>query len=191
MVLKATVDSRIYFDTSTTALAIFPGGGKKEASDTRFTEVDWRKFSKKVWVAGTRGDPFYDEEEIRLLLARQQRVPPSLTLQIYAEHSLNQMRWVSNMLCADKTVSTLILSTAEYHLPRCILTFVKTWQREGDARKIRLAAIATSNPRLLNRPNEDETSQTREQEVKRIEVYQIKGDVATANEFMHFIHHKD
>lgn len=187
-VMKLIPNQHDSFVRDATALAIFPGGGNRTVSDKRISEVKWARFTWRVWVAGTRGDPEYTDDEVRSLISRKHILPPLLEIQGVAEHTLNQMRWIVHLLLEKKNVCTIILSTAQYHLPRCVLTFVQTWKNEGDARKLRIFVLPTSNPKEsdLNECNEG-TSTNIEEELKRIALYQKKGHVATLRDLKNFL----
>lgn len=167
----------------TRAWVILPGGGSHEAGDSRLTEAPWD--CNTVLVAGTRGDPEYSLHEVTRLLRRDRGVPKDLHFQGFAKHTPDQMFWVVlEKLLGNPTLTHLFISTAEYHLPRAALTFVKTWQTHGDCRVLRLSVAPTSNPR--NTEGDSSTSQTIKEELSRIEEYQAQGDVATAAEFASF-----
>ncbi len=168
------------------AWLIMPGGGSHKAGDTRLTQAEWD--TEYVYVCGTRGDPAYSIEDITRLLARDGQVPKGLWYQGYAEHTLEQMLWAVDSLRANRRIRHLVMSTAEYHLPRCMLTFVKQWQLHGDGRKLQLSVAPTANP-----PQTADTGGTNaslDGELSRILEYQKKGDVATEEDLLKFLTHK-
>jgi uncharacterized SAM-binding protein YcdF (DUF218 family) len=122
--------------THTRAWVILPGGGNHKVDDMRLTEVCWD--CQRVLVAGTRGDPEYSLQEIRELLSRKGSAPSNLSFQGYARHTPDQIRWVTQELMKNVALTHVVFSTAQYHLPRTVLTFIKMWQEHGDCRIIRL-----------------------------------------------------
>jgi hypothetical protein len=168
------------------AVLILPGGGIG-VPPTRLTEVPWQDFSDDVWVAGTRGDPAYSREDIIGYIARDGQLPKRLETQFLAQHTLEQMEWATKMMRRHPLIRHLIISTAGYHLPRCVLTFVRTWIKESNVRHPSIGVMPTSDPpeEVLAVPST--TSRTLEEELTRIELYQQKGDIATAEEYEHFM----
>lgn len=181
---KLEVHTNDSFERSSTVLVILPG-----IADSRIQDACWQNYSDTVWVTGTRNDPPYTQARIEKLLAHNGQLPSSLLCQGYAEHTPEQMKWVTKNLLEQKNISTLVLSTARYHLPRCTLTFIKEWNRNGDSRPLKIGTLSTRDP------NEEEsqtfigTSHSKVQELARIREYQQKGDIATAEEFLRFMRH--
>lgn len=170
-----------------TAVVILPGGGEG-TPPTRLTEVPWQNYTDDLWVAGTRGDPAYSRGEIEGYVACNGKLPLRLATQLYAEHTPSQMKWAVEHLLDQPRVQHVIISTASYHLVRGALTFIKCWNNVRDDRMLTLGLIATSDPpEELLATTTSTTSRTLEQELDRIEVYQAKGDVATADEFHQFL----
>lgn len=166
-------------ERDSTALAILPG-----VADSRLSEVLWQDYTEKVWVAGTRGDPMYTRTQIEKLIERNGRLPLWLLFQGWADHTPSQMEWVVDLLLQNRLISSLILSTASYHLPRCTLTFIKVWSKKKSNKRIKLALLPTSDSLVRT---EILTSQSHLEEIDRIKLYQQKGDVATADEFFQFL----
>jgi len=185
-VMTLEVNTRGIVSPEETAVVILPGGGVKNPP-TRLTEVPWEDYTDDLWVAGTRGDPYYTREDIIGHIARDGRLPARLATQDFAFHTPAQMAWVAKQLKNNLFINHLILSTATYHLPRAVLTFIRVWNKEGEKRKLSIGIIPTSNPskKLLTIPSD--TSRTQAEEFERIELYQKKGDVATHDEFYEFI----
>ncbi len=165
------------------AIGILPGGGNHEASNPRLSEVPWKTLTQKVLVAGTRNDPYYEFDEICSLLGG---VPKHILVQGCTEilNTLDQMLWLIACILKDPEITTLILSTSCYHLPRCVLTFIKQWLERSDGRRLQLVLLPTSDPLPTGTTT---TNQTVAGELTRIAFYQQKGDVATADEFLAFI----
>ena len=169
-----------------TVVLILPGGGHG-VSPTRLTEVNWADYSDNLWVAGTRGDPAYTHEEILEYVTKNGKLPNSLETQLFAQHTPDQAYWAVDLLVRNIHINHLIISTASYHLVRGVLTFVKMWQKHGDARKLSISIISTSDPSPEVVATPSATSLTLEEELARIELYQEKGDVASASEFYEFM----
>lgn len=170
-------------ERGTTAVLILPGGGIG-LGPTRLTEPQWQRYADDLWIGGTRGDPAYTREEIVMYVARERKLPTRLEMQGFARHTPDQMEWATDTLQDEIFINNLIVSTAKYHTPRCVLTFVKTWMKRGDSRKLRLGILPSSNPRQVLKTA---TNQTIVGELERIEKYQANGDVATAKEFREFL----
>ena len=119
------------------------------------------------------------------MLSREGELPPDWMFQGYAEHTPDQMVWVAEMV-ERLRFRQLAFATSAYHLPRCVLTFVKVW----DARCAGYAPVIASMP-LIDQDNlagsfatvDATTSGSVAEELDRITRYQAKGDVATAEEF--------
>lgn len=167
-----------------TAVAIAPGGGHESVSNQRLTEVDWENYTDTVLVAGTNDDPHYTKAGVCDLLIRKGRRPKMLSFPGFAENTKMQADWLARQMLIRPTVATLLLSTAEYHLPRFALTFIKSWQKMGDGRLLHTALLPTERPDV-DLPD-SVVSQTPESEIGRIEIYQEKGDVATYQEAAEF-----
>jgi hypothetical protein len=97
------------------------------------------------------------------------------------------MEWGTKQMRRHPLIRHLIISTASYHLVRGVLTFVRTWIKEGNVRNPSIGVIPTSDPNedVLAIPSK--TSRTLEEELARIELYQEKGDVATEDEYTRFM----
>ena len=169
-----------------TAVLILPGGGKGIAP-TRLIEPQWQLYTDDLWVAGTRGDPVYTREDIVGYIARDGKLPERLQIQPFALHTQEQMNWAVDMLLEDWSISHLIISTAKYHIPRCVLTFVKAWIKLGDSSKLSIGILPTSDMGMSILRTSSSTSQTLDQELERMEEYQVKGIVATSAEFQEFL----
>ena len=163
-----------------TAFIIFPGGG---GQDWRLYQAPWEFYARRIICAGTRDDPKYNFDEVAQFLKRDTAEPVEVRFQGYAAHTKDQSDWLTKELWYSSHTKRLVLSTARYHLPRCALTFIKSWLAQGDGWKFKLTLAPTDGE-----PGHDEaTSQTVEQELERIAIYQEKGDVAKAEEYFKFI----
>ncbi|MEK7462341.1 MAG: hypothetical protein AAB618_02095 [Patescibacteria group bacterium] len=162
-----------------TAFIIFPGGG---GQDWRLYQAPWEFYARRIICAGTRDDPKYNFDEVAQFLKRDTAEPVEVRFQGYAAHSKAQTDWLTMELQASPYIKRLILSTARYHLPRCALTFIKSWLAAGNS-PLPLLLVPTDG----ERGNDDATSQTAEEELERIVLYQEKGDVATAEEYERFV----
>jgi hypothetical protein len=162
-----------------TAFVIFPGGG---GQDWRLHQAPWESYAKRIIVAGTRDDPKYNFEEVVSFLKRDTAEPVEIRFQGYAAHSKAQTDWLAAELQSSPHIKQLVLSTARYHLPRCALTFIKSWLAAGNL-PLPLLLVPTDG----ERGNNTATSQTAKEELERIALYQEKGDVATAEEYEWFV----
>jgi hypothetical protein len=168
-----------------TAFGILLGGGSQEACANRLVEAKPLQYTNRVFVAGFR-EPweFAPETVLRMLNVWSEVEGRHVHIQKEAQITPDQMHWIAERLVADTEITALVMSTAAYHLPRCVLTFVKTWAKQGDKRKLALRLLPTRNfkPTSLST-----TNQTVQGELERIALYQEKGDVATPDEFFDFI----
>lgn len=173
---------------ATTALIIFLGGGNRHTCDLRLL-VHWPEFTDKVWVAGLREDVGCDLEVVQHELTRKRRYPSKLRNQgwVLDLNTKGQMHWAVEQVLSDLTIDHVILSTAKYHLARCALTFAKMWLEHGDGRKLRISVLPTPDPNPEEVAEVIGTNTSPEAELGRVEAYQDKGDVATAEEFEHFL----
>ncbi|MDO8655433.1 MAG: ElyC/SanA/YdcF family protein [bacterium] len=175
--------------TGNIAVVVFPG--KHQVSRIQEAARVLRKVeSPNFWVAGTMGDPFYPRRDILKEMEdaagdydRRYRSSPWVETGGFANNSLDQAKFVLELLRANPEVTHLILSTAAYHLPRCVLTCIKQ-MIEQDKR----VAIYTA-------PSGDDISQGNllpgtpeiEEEILKILRYQRKGDVATWDELQRYL----
>jgi hypothetical protein len=169
----------------TTAVLILPG-----LQSWRLSQPCWEEYSHTVWVAGTAGDPTYSADEVRSLLKKGLVEPADLTHVGYARCTPDQIVWARRMLLKQAHITNLVMTTAAYHLPRCILTFIKDWQRHGDQRRLRIGALPTIAPEPLHAfgfAGDYDKSHSVASELERIEKYQRTRDVATAEEFAQFV----
>jgi hypothetical protein len=164
-----------------TAMVIMPGG-----QDWRLSQAPWQHYTDTVLVTGTDNDPAYSFTEVQALLERSSgKTPATIRHQDYARHTPDQANWTVTELLRLPHIRNLIVSTAAYHLPRVVLTVVKSWLQHGDSRRLRIYSLPTLDPDPRNgfAHADAERSATTEQELARIEQYQHTGDVATADEF--------
>ncbi|MDD5433304.1 MAG: hypothetical protein PHE77_01450 [Candidatus Pacebacteria bacterium] len=148
-----------------TAVLILPG----KFQSFRITEGAklWPDKGQYLFVAGTRGDPFYSENDIVDLTGKSSL---NLFCQGWAEHTPDQMEWIVKLLQKRFSfIKHLIVATAAYHLPRCVLTLVRAM--ENARYFFQICPWPIWNP-LENYP------ELLEEELNRIFLYQEKGDVA-------------
>ncbi len=171
----ATLCLRLPEGLARSAFAVFPG-----LQSYRLTSAPWWvSADRRVWVAGTSGDPAYDESEVRELMGIQDQDVLDFRFQGYAEHTADQMAWVVDQLLETPDVLHLYLSTSGYHLPRCVLTFAKVWARSGDRRPLQIGSVPTLGSDLDSafRTPLNGKSGSAEDELKRIIEYQGAGYV--------------
>jgi len=161
-----------------TLVAIAPGGGHYAVSDKRIKDVSWQKYTRSVLVCGTRGDPSYTSERVECLLRRNDRLPDLFAFQGYAAHTPMQADWVATLSAEAPNLRHLILSTAEYHLPRFALTVIKSMIK-ARCRGVLVLVLATKRPDVTIHSS---TSQSVAEELARIEQYQQSSHVATMAE---------
>lgn len=161
-----------------TALFLMPGSYQ----DWRFKALAglWNKYADKIFVAGTRGDPEYNADQMADMLGCD---ISQIEMQVFAKHTRDQMDWVSGKVL-ELHPKQVILSTAAYHLPRCTLTFVKSCLDRNIPRTFKLALLPTSDP---SNPSQSFTADQIVGEIGRIPEYQAKKDVATLEEYVAFL----
>lgn len=158
----------------------------------RLKKAPWEiSGDRRVWVAGTDEDPSYDRVTIKRLLGMEDDNYGKLEFQGYARNTAFQIRWVIDQMLTSPEVVNVYISTAGYHAPRCLLTFIKKWMIFGDTRRLRIGVVPTIDllsPRGFS-AGEYKKSGSVEEELERIEKYQKQGDVADAEEFYIFFQH--
>lgn len=131
--------------------------------------------NQRLWIAGTRGDPTYTRDQIVQVAGVDS---PNIICQGFANHTPDQMHWCQEMLRDNPEVSHLIMATAAYHLPRCVLTNVVAMEKAG--RRIPISPIPLTNPNGNSfPPTGKERSEDWPAEVSKIIMYQATGDVAS------------
>jgi hypothetical protein len=125
---QVLVDGRnwSYGEPDQTAVLVLPG--QQDYRITRVLQNVWPAQGKYLWVAGTRGDPFIEEEDIVHRIVTTGQNSPCLDFiecQGWADNTPDQMEWACKMARKYAEVNHLIVATAAYHLPRCVLTFIK------------------------------------------------------------------
>ena len=161
-------------DPNKSAILILPG----TQQNYRIYEgtKHWPKKGEYLWVAGTRGDPFYTRKEIFEMIDKTKRRyinNHNFENGGWANHTLDQMRWATELLKKNDKINHIILATAAYHVPRCVLTLVQTINRQS----IKYVVISPIPIYYCLGPSLD--SEDFYGELSRISTYQKKGDVAT------------
>jgi hypothetical protein len=167
-------------DADCTAVVILPG--QQDYRITRVLQGIWPEAGKYLWIAGTRGDPAIERDDIfgRLLAARG-NLPNAdfIECQGYAANTPEQMKFVCRMLRKYIDVNHLIVATAAYHLPRCVLTLVKEMKDYGSQRTITPQPLRSfSGNSFAKRSNQVFTL-----ELAKILRYQNSGQVASVEEW--------
>ena len=167
-------------DPKQSALLILPGVQEYRISEGA---KHWPDKAEHLWVAGTRADPFYTRREI-LDIVREVTTIESGTYLIenggWENHTPHQMRWTVELLKKNPGVNHLIVCTAAYHAPRCVLTCIKIMQRHAAMRVISVLPLWHS---------EGPSSESAEwiEEMERISMYQQKGDVVSWEEWKQYL----
>ncbi|MDO8655437.1 MAG: ElyC/SanA/YdcF family protein [bacterium] len=170
--------------TTQTAVVVFPG----EHQEWRIQEA--AKVLQKVdsphfWIAGTAGNPFYLRETILEEMERaigsveRYRYSPLLVCGAFANDTRDQARFVLELLKARPEVTHLVLTTAAYHLPRCVLTCIKQMMLQDK----RAVIYTTPSGAETIRPGNQEL----EEEIAKIPRYQAQGDIATWDELERYL----
>jgi len=135
----------------------------------------WPSKGKYLWVAGTRGDPSYSRPKILEMINKQTRKSynPNIETQRFANNTVDQMMWATELLKEYENVNHVILTTALYHTSRCTLTLLKAIEKQS------LEGVVISPVPIIHSSGPSFDSQEFQEELKRIPLYQEKGDVAT------------
>ncbi len=133
----------------------------------------------RLWVAGTSANPFYTRqrilEEIREILGADHSYNDGdVECGAWANNTLDQAKWLLELLKANPEVTDLVMVTAMYHLPRAILTCLKQMIMQDRFARIRALPI-------MQGPKFDDPEGLIE--MGKILEYQAKGDVATQEEW--------
>ena len=139
----------------------------------------WPEKAQRLWVAGTRGDPFYTRREILEIIGRITAKEGDAYLENggWANHTPDQMRWAVELLKKSSKVNHIAICTAVYHVPRCVLTLVRAMLVSGTKRVISiLPTWHPEGPAVSGSKEWDE-------EMEKISRYQGEGDVATLQEW--------
>src|SRR5581483_1060845 len=161
-----------------TAILVLPG--KHQEYRIRESAIFWPGRGKYFWVAGTRGDPEYTREDIIRIAGNDSL---DIVCQGFASHTLAQMEWCARMLQENPRVHHLIVTTAAYHVPRCLLTLLSVLEKL--AIKIPITPMPLENPSgnsFSLDGGEDFSS-----ELQKIQEYQAKGDVASLNAWKEYL----
>ena len=161
-------------DLHRSAILILPG----VYQNYRITEgvKHWPKKGEYLWVAGTRGDPFYTRREILETIDRKKREHinnHNFENGGWQNHTLDQMMWVTELLKKNNNINHIILTTAAYHVPRCTLTLLQTMKKQS------IKQVVISPIPIYHRLGPSLESESFGGELSRISIYQEKGDVAT------------
>lgn len=167
-------------DPERTAVVVLPG--QQDYRITRVLQGVWPQRGRYLWVAGTRGDPSIEREDIfgRIYLKnREPRRNNFIEIQGWADNTPSQMRWVCKMAKKYTDVNDILITTAAYHLPRCVLTLVKELSLEGAKILITPLPLAGfSGDSFARNSNQDFT-----REIAKILKYQQAGHVASLDEW--------
>jgi len=155
-----------------TAIAIIPG---QNEPGRVIQGLEFWPEGKYCLVPGTRDDPLYLKETIISFTGRESS---NLFCQGFSVANLNtfdQMEWLIGFLINHPEIKYLIFTTAVYHLPRAVLTFLASMEKAGHFVKICPRPIWSPFCSFFEVFN----SKRLEDEIKRIEVYRGKGHVAS------------
>lgn len=135
--------------------------------------------AKYLWVAGTRGDPAYKKKDIVACVYGNEK-KPAIEMGGYCQNAKDQAIWVCDLLQRKySTVRRIIVTTAAYHVPRCMLTLLATLDNYGFKNQLMILAIGlggdlVSSDQILS-------------EAKKIREYRAKGHVATAERLADYL----
>lgn len=171
-------------DISKSAVVIFPGQQQLWRVEWAIRAWSARKIPR-LWVAGTLRDPFYTRQDVldeikRVAGVNHRYNDGDVECGGFANNTLDQAKWVLELLKANSEVTDLVMTTARYHLPRAILTCLKQMiVQDRFARILALPIVHMQGP-------EFEDSQGLG-ELQRIRTYQEKGYVATREEWERYL----
>jgi len=139
--------------------------------------------SQRLWIAGTRGDPAYTRDQIVEVAGVDH---PNIVCGEFCNHTPDQMRWCLKMLQDNPGVSHLIMTTAAYHLPRCVLTNVAAMEKAG--KRVPISPIPLTNPNGDSFPPTGKGSwEDWLAEVSKVIMYQDTGDVASLSQWREYL----
>lgn len=136
----------------------------------------WPERGKYLWVAGTIGtpdDPFYERDYVVNSCGEDS---PDIVVARQARHTRDQMEWAVALLAEMPRVRHVTITTAAYHLPRCVLTFLAAMEKTGE--RILVSPVPLINPSGRSFLPEEVRS-----EAEKILEYQEKGDVLSFADF--------
>ena len=168
----------VHIGKKETAIFLLPGVHQ----EYRITEGVklWPNAGKYLWVAGTRGDPTYSKEDIIAVTGKDST---DIVCGGFARFTPDQMNWCVSLLKQNPHIKHIVVTTAAYHLPRCVLTLLKALKKSG------IQIPMTPMP-LIN-PNGDSFSVNGTEdfalEMKKIQEYQQKGDVASLEDWKEYL----
>ncbi len=157
----------------TAALLVLPGQQNYRISEG---VKNWPEKAKHLWVAGTRADPFYTRKDIMEIISNVRGEifdPSNIENGGWANNTVDQMKWASELLKKNPQIDHLAITTAAYHLSRCILTFLQTMEKQGIERRV-ISPIPIVHPSGPDLKGPDFAG-----EMKKISLYQEKGDIAS------------
>lgn len=166
-------------DPRNEAIVIFPGEDQLWRVTTGIHVWLTRK-GARLWVAGTAGNPAYTKPDIFNLIREIAGVDhpyndDDIECGEWANNTLDQAKWVLELLKANPEVEHLHMVTAIYYLPRAILTCLKQMIVEDRFAHIRAFPIMPESPRF-----DDPEGLT---EMEKLLRYQALGHVATQAEW--------
>lgn len=164
------------------AVLIYQGGNQ----EYRLAEgvKNWPGKGKHLWIAGTRGDPFLTRREVIEQIEKSlgEKIDPYyIKTQGWANNTLDQSRWATELLKKNEDVNHIVVATAAYHAPRSILTFLKTLMKQ-QVEGIVISPVPIYHP-LEPSPN----NKIFIGEMERVPKYQGTGDAATLEEWCNYL----
>lgn len=170
------------------AIAVLPGLGE----DWRLIDAvnAWQAHPslRHLLVAGTNGA---ERTQVQPDIAYLQQPPVNLRrlenvhTQVSAQHTKEQAEWLVGQV-AEHEITSLGLYVSPYHLLRAYCTVLKAFQRAKVP--IALIPLPVAKPPQTPIPETSATGwQMVDGEVKRIQVYQEKGDVVSYDELQEYI----
>jgi uncharacterized SAM-binding protein YcdF (DUF218 family) len=161
-----------------TAILLLPGKYQKYRI-TQGVKL-WPSQGNWLWIAGTRGDPIYSKKDIISVIGKDS---PDVVCQGFAKHTLDQMEWCAALLKQNPHIKHLIITTAAYHLPRCVLTLLQVLTKA----EVRIPIT----PFPLKNPSGDsfsvEGGEDFISEIQKIGEYQQKGDVLSLDVWKEYL----
>ncbi len=156
-------------DPKTTAILLLPGMYQEYRIEEGIKL--WPTRGKYLWIGPTRGDTKYTSRKQVVELLREDS--KDIIFGEYAANTLEQMHWCVELLKNHPEVSHVIVTTAAYHVPRCVLTLLQVLEKAG--KQISLLPWPLQNPT----GNSFTAEENFQGELERIPLYQEKGDVAS------------
>lgn len=157
-----------------TAILILPG--KFQEYRVKRGVKLFPKRGRYLWIAGTRGDTKYNQHII--LEALLDGNDHNVFFGPNESDTRSQMLWALGMLEGTPMVKHIIMATAAYHLPRCLLTFLAAAKKK---------VMVSPWPLMDPTGTADKDLGSFRSEREKIQEYQEKGHVLLSEDWKEYV----